>query len=79
MVLRHELRHTETMAQAMWLGGLPAPCPGEVDGTGLELHDVPTGSFELGASGDRFAYFSSRLLALVAMPATATAGGGGEH
>jgi iron(II)-dependent oxidoreductase len=60
MVVRHELQHTETMAQAMRLGGLPAPAPDEVDGTGLELAHVPGGRFELGAPDGRFAYDNER-------------------
>jgi iron(II)-dependent oxidoreductase len=60
MVVRHELQHTETMAQAMRLGGLPAPAPDEVDGTGLELADVPGGRFERGAPDGRFAYDNER-------------------
>src|SRR6476620_2330981 len=58
MVLRHELQHTETMRQAMRLGGvLP---PGEptlqpVGGADAWI-DVPGGAFAMGAPGDGFAF-----------------------
>ncbi|HEY7619601.1 MAG TPA: SUMF1/EgtB/PvdO family nonheme iron enzyme [Solirubrobacteraceae bacterium] len=64
MVLRHELQHTETMRQAMRLGGLLAP--GEplleaLDGAGApEWVAIPGGSFEMGAPEDRFAYDNER-------------------
>ena len=60
MVLRHELQHTETMLQAMRLGGLPVPVPGPVDGTGLELIAVPGGSALIGAPAEGFAYDNER-------------------
>src|SRR3954467_4849910 len=44
LVIRHELQHTETMLQAMRLGGLLPPGfsgPGAVEGDGLELVEVP--------------------------------------
>src|SRR5881227_2267209 len=40
LVIRHELQHTETMLQSMYLAGLEPPDfagPARVDGTGLEL------------------------------------------
>src|SRR5215218_9988656 len=57
LVLRHELQHTETMRQAMALGGLLAP--GEppvrpVDGADDEWVTVPAGPFRMGATGDGF-------------------------
>lgn len=63
LVIRHELQHTETMLQAMALGGIvppdfPGPAP--VAGTGLELVEVPEGPFEMGASGEGFAYDNER-------------------
>jgi iron(II)-dependent oxidoreductase len=73
MVVRHELQHTETMAQAMRLGGLPAPAPDEVDGTGLELAHVPGGRFELGAPDGRFAYDNERPRHVRDVPAFASA------
>ncbi len=60
MVLRHELQHTETMRQAMRLGGLAAPEPEIVAGTGLELVDVPGGAVALGAGDGGFAYDNER-------------------
>ena len=58
MVLRHELQHTETMRQAMRLGGmLPAgePALHPVDGPDGWL-EVPGGPFAMGAGGDGFAF-----------------------
>src|SRR2546423_4947842 len=52
LVARHELQHTETMLQAMWLGGmLPEGIghPSPVDGDGLELVEVPAGPALIGA------------------------------
>jgi gamma-glutamyl hercynylcysteine S-oxide synthase len=62
MVLRHELQHTETMRQAMRLGGLLAT--GEPPGDPLPGDDgwvaVPAGSFAMGAGGSGFAYDNER-------------------
>jgi iron(II)-dependent oxidoreductase len=63
MVLRHELQHTETMRQAMWLGGLLPP--GEPPRDALDGDDgwldVPRGEFALGAAeGDGFSYDNER-------------------
>jgi iron(II)-dependent oxidoreductase len=64
MVLRHELQHTETMRQAMRLGGLLAP--GEpaleaLDGAGAsEWVAIPGGSFDMGAPDGVFAYDNER-------------------
>src|SRR6478672_4609159 len=62
LVVRHELQHTETMRQALFLGGLPggaptalAPCDGEADWIG-----IPAGELDLGAAGDGFAYDNER-------------------
>ena len=62
LVLRHELQHTETMLQAMRLGGLQVPAlagppvmtsePGWVD--------VPAGEVLLGADNDAFSYDNER-------------------
>ena len=60
MVLRHELQHTETMLQAMRLGGLAHPEPDPVDGTGLELTDFSGGAFAMGAETGAFAYDNER-------------------
>src|SRR3954454_9040003 len=64
LVLRHELQHTETMRQAMELGGLlapgdPAPRPlaGEA---GDEWVTVPAGPFRMGAGDGAFAYDNER-------------------
>jgi iron(II)-dependent oxidoreductase len=62
MVLRHELQHTETMRQAMRLGGLLAP--GEPPDAPLRGEDgwieVPGGDFEMGAGPHGFAYDNER-------------------
>jgi iron(II)-dependent oxidoreductase len=70
MVLRHEMQHTETMLQTLALARLPgyrppgplappaAPRPGEH--TGLEMVDVPAGTFLMGAQPDRFSYDNER-------------------
>jgi gamma-glutamyl hercynylcysteine S-oxide synthase len=64
MVLRHELQHTETMRQAMALGGLLAPGePGLTPlpaGADRDLIAVPEGTFALGAEDDGFAYDNER-------------------
>jgi iron(II)-dependent oxidoreductase len=63
MVARHELQHTETMRQAMRLGGLLAPGEPHLDPlTGPDgWLDVPAGAFALGAPDDgRFSYDNER-------------------
>ncbi len=63
MVLRHELQHTETMLQATAAAGLEAEAaggPGVVEGTGLELVEVPGGAFEMGAPEDMFGFDNER-------------------
>jgi gamma-glutamyl hercynylcysteine S-oxide synthase len=61
LVLRHELQHTETMRQAMFLGGLAggsfAAMPSFDD---VEWVEVPAGSFWMGAPDDGFAYDNER-------------------
>ena len=64
LVLRHELQHTETMRQAMALGG---PAAGRraagtrrVDGAGRAGRRSPAGAFEIGAGADGFAYDNER-------------------
>jgi iron(II)-dependent oxidoreductase len=64
LVIRHELQHTETMRQALFLGGLPGgdPEPGRlprVDGDG-DWIEIPAGSFEMGAPAGGFAYDNER-------------------
>jgi gamma-glutamyl hercynylcysteine S-oxide synthase len=74
LVLRHELQHTETMRQAMRLGGvLPA---GEPPAHGDWLRpgragwaEVAAGPAELGAAGDGFAYDNERPRHRVELPA----------
>jgi len=73
MVIRHELQHTETMRQAMELGGLlppgePALRPLPPDG-GADWVTIPAGPFRMGARGDRFAYDNERGAHDVALPA----------
>ncbi|HEY0517232.1 MAG TPA: SUMF1/EgtB/PvdO family nonheme iron enzyme, partial [Solirubrobacteraceae bacterium] len=62
MVLRHELQHTETMRQAMAIGGLLAP--GEPPLSALGGTDgwltVPGGAFEMGAAEGAFSYDNER-------------------
>ena len=62
LVLRHELQHTETMRQAMRLGGLLAP--GEPPDVPLGGEDawveVPGGAFLMGAGPDGFSYDNER-------------------
>jgi iron(II)-dependent oxidoreductase len=63
LVLRHELQHTETMLQAMALGGLLPPGfadPRPVAGDGLALVDVPAGATDVGAAAEGFAYDNER-------------------
>jgi gamma-glutamyl hercynylcysteine S-oxide synthase len=69
MVLRHELQHTETMRQAMELGGvLPAgepalrPLASDRDD---EWITIPAGPFRMGAGPDVFAYDNERTAHLV--------------
>ena len=53
LVIRHELQHTETMLQAMPLGGVLPPSftgPRAVPGTGLEMVEVAEGPVEIGAA-----------------------------
>jgi iron(II)-dependent oxidoreductase len=80
LVLQHEMQHTETMLQTLGLARLPGyeppgrvaaprpagPAPG--DG-GLELVDVPAGTFSMGAPDDRFSYDNERPMHEVEVPA----------
>jgi iron(II)-dependent oxidoreductase len=63
LVMLHELQHTETMRQAMFLGGLPGGTPGDLpraDGE-PEWLEVPAGDFAMGAPmNGRFAYDNER-------------------
>jgi iron(II)-dependent oxidoreductase len=73
MVLRHELQHTETMRQAMELGGLLPP--GEatlhpVDGAADDdWVTVPRGPFRMGARNGVFSYDNERPAHDVDVPA----------
>jgi iron(II)-dependent oxidoreductase len=62
MVLRHELQHTETMRQAMAIGGLlPAGEPPLAAMVGVEgWLEIPSGSFAMGAGPEGFAYDNER-------------------
>jgi iron(II)-dependent oxidoreductase len=72
MVVRHELQHTETMLQAMELGGLLAPgdpAPAPLDGArDEEWVTVPAGPFRMGARRGGFAYDNERPAHTVAVP-----------
>jgi gamma-glutamyl hercynylcysteine S-oxide synthase len=62
MVLRHELQHTETMRQAMALGGLlpdGEPPDGPLGGEDGWL-EIPAGRFPMGAADTGFAYDNER-------------------
>ncbi len=71
MVLRHELQHTETMRQAMELGGLLPPGEPALHPAagGDEWATVPAGSFVMGAPNGRFAYDNERPAHRVGVPA----------
>ena len=62
LVLRHELQHTETMRQALRLGGLPGGEPRHAPAFGGELAwiDVPGGTFLMGADGSSWSYDNER-------------------
>ena len=63
MVLRHELQHTETMRQALFLGGLPGgePATAPLVPAEPEWVDVPGGPAEMGARpADGFAFDNER-------------------
>jgi iron(II)-dependent oxidoreductase len=62
LVLRHELQHTETMRQAMFLGGLPGGFPDSAPRFSSEPDWVvmPGGTWHIGAAADGFAYDNER-------------------
>ena len=62
LVLRHELQHTETMRQALFLGALPGGTPEHADPLPAdpEWLDVPGARVALGAGPGRFAYDNER-------------------
>jgi gamma-glutamyl hercynylcysteine S-oxide synthase len=67
LVLRHELQHSETMRQAMFLGGLEGGVPAGLPACPAEAEwlDVPGGAFEMGADESGFAYDNERPQRLV--------------
>jgi gamma-glutamyl hercynylcysteine S-oxide synthase len=75
LVLRHELQHTETMRQAMALGGLLPPgegAPAPVDGAD-GWATLPGGPFAMGVDGDGFSYDNERPRHTVDVPPFAIA------
>jgi iron(II)-dependent oxidoreductase len=62
MVLRHELQHTETMRQAMRLGGLLPTGEPRLDALTVpdDWLEVPAGRFAMGASDGEFSYDNER-------------------
>src|SRR4051794_36725464 len=63
LVLQHELQHTETMRQALFLGGQPGGAPGSMPqrNGAPEWIEVPGGEVGLGAEANgRFAYDNER-------------------
>jgi iron(II)-dependent oxidoreductase len=62
LVARHELQHTETMRQALFLGGLPGGVPEALPRFPAEpgFVAIPGGAAEIGANGDGFAYDNER-------------------
>jgi gamma-glutamyl hercynylcysteine S-oxide synthase len=62
LVLRHELQHTETMRQAMFLGGLAGGAPGDMPSFPAEPEwlTFEAGAFAMGAGDSGFAYDNER-------------------
>src|SRR3954454_4969962 len=74
LVLRHELQHTETMRQAMFLGGLPGGFPEALPAVPEpEWATLPAGPAEIGAPDEGFAYDNERPRHVVDVPAFAIA------
>ena len=76
LALRHELQHTETMRQAMFLGGLPGGRPARLPAITAEREwlEVPAGPFFMGAGEEGFAYDNERPRHGVDLPAFRIAG-----
>jgi len=62
LVLRHELQHTETMRQALFLGGTAGGFPDAMPSFTAEPEfvEIPGGTFAMGAGADGFAYDNER-------------------
>ena len=62
LVLRHELQHTETMRQALFLGGRDGGFPPAMPSFAGEpdFLEIPAGAFLMGAGDDGFAYDNER-------------------
>jgi iron(II)-dependent oxidoreductase len=62
LVLRHELQHTETMRQSLFLGGLPGGSPDALGAFPAEPETVAVagGEAPVGAGDDGFAYDNER-------------------
>jgi iron(II)-dependent oxidoreductase len=76
MVIRHEAQHNETMRQTLFLGALPGgrPSPGAASGRARsEWIAIPSGTFEMGAPGDGFAFDNERPRHAVKVPGFAIA------
>jgi iron(II)-dependent oxidoreductase len=77
LVLRHELQHTETMRQTMNIAALlPAgepPALAVQRSEGPPWHEVPAGTFSMGAGAEGFAYDNERPRHDVTLPGFAIA------
>ena len=62
LVVRHELQHSETMRQALFLGGLPGGEPEDMPSlpASPEWVEIPGGPFAMGAADGGFAYDNER-------------------
>src|SRR3954454_7596850 len=62
LVVRHELQHTETMRQAMFLGGQPGGAPEALplSTDASEYVTFDAGAVQIGANGHGFAYDNER-------------------
>jgi iron(II)-dependent oxidoreductase len=71
LALRHELQHTETMRQTLWLAGLPGGAPDAAPDFPDEPDwiELPAARFAMGAGPDGFAYDNERPRHDVDLPA----------